>query len=57
MTTLTQEEINELNAVECPMDDIGFDPEYIDERGDLEATIDESVEGTVEEEAEALTEE
>ena len=57
MTTLTQEEINELNAVECPMDDIGFDPEYIDGRGDLEATVDESVEGTVEEEAEALTEE
>ena len=34
MTTLTEEQINE--NLECPMDNIGFDPNTIDGRGEIE---------------------
>lgn len=35
MTVLTKEQMEELNK-ECPMDNIGFDPENIDGRGFIE---------------------
>ena len=35
MTTLTKEEIEE-NEKEAPMDNVGFDPETIDGRGEIE---------------------
>lgn len=55
MTTLTQKELEELET--CPMDDIvGFNPETIDGRGDIEGSVEE-VEDSTQEEAEALTEE
>lgn len=35
MTTLTKEEMEQLEK-ECPMDNLGFDPEEIDGRGIIE---------------------
>ena len=35
MTTLTEEQMNDV-IEECPMDNIGFDPEEIDEKGSTE---------------------
>ena len=54
MTTLTKEEMEELNK-ECPMDDIGFDPENIDGRGEIEEATEE--ETTDDEETEEVVEE
>ncbi|MBO7080306.1 MAG: hypothetical protein J6W64_11025 [Bacilli bacterium] len=53
MTTLTKEEMEQLEK-ECPMVDIGFDPEEIDGRGIIEEDNAEAVETEeiVEEEAE-----
>ena len=47
MTTLTKEEMEQLEK-ECPMVDIGFDPEEIDGRGIIE---EDETEEIVEEEA------
>lgn len=35
MTTLTEEQMNDV-IEECPMDDVGFDPEEIDGKGSTE---------------------
>lgn len=50
MTTLTKEEMEQLEK-ECPMDDLGFDPDEIDGRGIIEE--DETETETVETEEEA----
>lgn len=52
MTTLTKEEMEQLEK-ECPMVDVGFDPEEIDGRGIIEEDETETVEvEETEEEAE-----
>lgn len=52
MTILTKEEMEQLEK-ECPMDDLGFDPEEIDGRGIIEEDNTETVEvEETEEEAE-----
>lgn len=36
MTVLPKEELEDLEKVECPLTDVGFDPETIDGRGNIE---------------------